>query len=498
MSVVTRALVASFALVAVTGCGSNEAGPPVDGTYTLTISGDEVSDTILTRVGPLLTATVRQGSRPASGVWVRFRPLRDGGGYGCLNIAPLNSDYYYTDELAGKTDSQGRFQVKVEFSYLAGPSLILAQLGDTTASDTAAYNVLPGNPNSVQVWGDPDTAVVLDASYTPRVSAYDAGGNALDLPVTITSLSPAVAAVSGSVVTGRSYGRAVLRLTATSGSWMGEDTASVTVVPPGLFLATRNNTSAVVNADGSDFTYMLNVAGYGAFAPGGQTIAYTSYWTEGMLLLNQHGDTLRQLLPPPGPVSALYPAFSRDGNWVYFCGAPTFDPGQAIFRVHPDATGREQLTGVAPELPGSDCAPSPSPDGNRIVYQKSRGGTAPRLVIKNLTTGVVTELGVPGSYPSWSPSGDRIAYWQVVDYPGITRLYLINPSGGPAVEVPLPGMYVYAQHAPIWSPDGQWLAVGAASALGSTVLVRLSDSQLLALPWTRDKSVLDWTAGTVN
>lgn len=117
--------------------------------------------------------------------------------------------------------------------------------------------------------------------------------------------------------------------------------------------------------------------------------------------------------------------FSPDGRWVYFNAERDSDrPGHAqLFRMHPDATGSEQLTSDE----RVNWFPHLSPDGRWMAYISFPPGTLghpPNVPVQLvLTDPLATEdvwridrFGGQGSLNvnSWAPDATRFAY---VDYP---------------------------------------------------------------------------------
>ncbi len=117
--------------------------------------------------------------------------------------------------------------------------------------------------------------------------------------------------------------------------------------------------------------------------------------------------------------------FSPDGAWVYFNAERNSErPGHAqLFRMRPDATGIEQLTGDD----RVNWFPHLSPDGTRMVYisfpPDTLGHPANRPVQVVLTDPLARNeslridlFGGQGSLNvnSWAPDSARFAY---VDYP---------------------------------------------------------------------------------
>ena len=176
-----------------------------------------------------------------------------------------------------------------------------------------------------------------------------------------------------------------------------------------------------------------------------------------------HGD-LVLTTSNTGPLAEMMaPSYSLAGDWIYFSGlaeAGQLRRNQAaweIWRVHPDGFGLARV-GQAALNGDADFAPSPAPDGNRVVWMTSRGAPAEvqRLVIHDLTSGQTVDVpGVAGYWPSWSPVADSIAYLRP-DAFGSLSLVLVAATGG-TQRVIAPGLNTFRYTQMGWSPDGEWL-----------------------------------------
>jgi Tol biopolymer transport system component len=122
-----------------------------------------------------------------------------------------------------------------------------------------------------------------------------------------------------------------------------------------------------------------------------------------------------------------------------------------VWRVHPDGTGKERITG--------GVSPDPSPDGSRVVFQGSSSGSATPIVIRTLATGMESVLEGDGHYPRWSPAGDRVAFWRPSGtYPNVyAGEIVVANADGSGVRVVSAAGRLYTDDAIDWSPDGQWL-----------------------------------------
>jgi eukaryotic-like serine/threonine-protein kinase len=103
--------------------------------------------------------------------------------------------------------------------------------------------------------------------------------------------------------------------------------------------------------------------------------------------------------------------------------------------------------------------PSPSPDGQKLIFVRIEHGGIDRLWILSLAGGSPVRLTnvEPGSEMggSWSPDGSRFAYVQVAA--GKRSLMVVRTSGDAA---PLTLRANVGHPVPVWSPSGDWIAFG--------------------------------------
>ena len=135
---------------------------------------------------------------------------------------------------------------------------------------------------------------------------------------------------------------------------------------------------------------------------------------------------------------------NRNGPWqIWVRGADGSE--------RPVVTAADFPTGVEHFM-----APSPSPNGDRIIYVATGTGMNDRLWISSLAGGVpvrltATETGeeVGGS---WSPDASSFAYLR--DQNGVRTLMIVKTSGNTTPVVLKERVRGYL---PDWSPTGEWI-----------------------------------------
>jgi Tol biopolymer transport system component len=124
-------------------------------------------------------------------------------------------------------------------------------------------------------------------------------------------------------------------------------------------------------------------------------------------------------------------------------------PTAAIYTVDPTGRGLHRLSKDSGAI---DAFPSWSPDGRKIVFQRSVGGRSYEIWVMNADGSGMRRVARDGSTPSWAPDGRAIVFssgaLQVVGIDGGGR-HRIAPSG-------------YCSR---WSPDGKSLAFTSGAGL---------------------------------
>jgi DNA-binding winged helix-turn-helix (wHTH) protein/Tol biopolymer transport system component len=115
-------------------------------------------------------------------------------------------------------------------------------------------------------------------------------------------------------------------------------------------------------------------------------------------------------------------------------------------------------------------APTLSPDGARVIYQRLEApGAASRLWMAAVAGGAperVTDEEVGEFAGSWSPNGDWYVYASYEPERGSKTFKKVKTTGQAAPEILLQDLQRAGDPAlPIWSPDGAWLLVSTGGRL---------------------------------
>src|SRR5215471_15399531 len=158
------------------------------------------------------------------------------------------------------------------------------------------------------------------------------------------------------------------------------------------------------------------------------------------------------------------PSWSRDGQWIVFTSDRN---GSAdLYRVKPDGTGLERLTGD----PAYDDQAAFSPDGKQIVFVTTRAGGTADLWILDVATRKAKPLtsGPGGDFrPAWSPDGKWIAFSSDRGFPPpmakgrweelhLVDIYIVHPDGSGLKRLTEHGEFCGS---PQWMRDSRRLVV---------------------------------------
>jgi eukaryotic-like serine/threonine-protein kinase len=159
-----------------------------------------------------------------------------------------------------------------------------------------------------------------------------------------------------------------------------------------------------------------------------------------------------------GGVPVPVPARKRPWLWAA-AGAVVVLAFAGAWLLRRPASGPPETLVTVTSYPGSELAPSFSPDGRQIAFswngeKEDNYDIYVKLVGETNALRLTTDPASDG-YAVWAPDGKRIAFRRLGPHGGI---YTVSPLGG--AEQKLTDFATNYQMS--WSPDGKWLAVSSA------------------------------------
>ena len=223
-------------------------------------------------------------------------------------------------------------------------------------------------------------------------------------------------------------------------------------------------------------------------SPVGSALLYQSSGRRGIpqIFVLEDGEA-RKLTHLPG--GAAEPTWSPDGSLIAFAGAMNEGDDTDIFVMEPDGSGVRLLA----RTNRYDRRPDWSPDGSRIVFD-----TYGEIWVASVDDSQVTQIQVstPDGWPAapiWSPNGRWIALTSydsstINGIVHITRLWVVRPDGTDRrpLDDRKPDFWDW-QLEPSWSPDGRSIAF-----IGGTVT-----ENARAAPSSLDIGIVDVRTGEV-
>jgi TolB protein len=229
------------------------------------------------------------------------------------------------------------------------------------------------------------------------------------------------------------------------------------------FTSTRGGTAALwtINADGSGQTRLAQTPGdtwdgAAAYSPDGRQIAYECSNMD-ICVMNSDGSDPALVTSNPWPsewVSDYAPTWSPDGSQIAFDRLR--DGHDDLFVIGANGTGLRQLT-----TDSHDENAVWSPDGTKIAFDgfDSKTKNQQVFVVNADGTGRQQLTNTPNAWnsePAWSPDGSSIAYQRVADgffAPGHLHVMNADGSGDRAITTGSSD-----DGNPKWSPDGSLIA----------------------------------------
>jgi hypothetical protein len=216
--------------------------------------------------------------------------------------------------------------------------------------------------------------------------------------------------------------------------------------------------------DGDPLLHVTQIA----WSPDGSRIAYLDAIPaeRGIYVANPDGSDPVRLTHG---ANDAWPSWAPDGTKIVFSGSAdnqslrTCEPGADfrcptdIYVIDADGTDLTRLT----DDPAPEYQPAWSPNGDRIAFVRSSGGTAgeaPLIFAMNVDGSDIRQVssgeGGSDSSPSWSPDGSRITF--VGFRFENTGIWIVDANG--SNEHQIVGQDWYFVQDPVWSPAGDLIA----------------------------------------
>jgi hypothetical protein len=491
---IARSVVIAALVQCVVACGSDGTTGPLGASLSI-VAGGSATDTVLTELPQALVVEVHNESGVAqSGTVVRFEVLPDPESplptwqHAPLFVGPIDSPSYGTFAI-DSTDESGRARVLVKLGRLAGQERLAISVPEYGLADTATYEVLPGQVAGVNV-SPADTVLLPGAHAQLRAHAVDAFGNERSDPAPTFAAGTANITVGPSgTVEASSAGRAYVIVSA------GEvaDTAWVSVVPPGAFVAYTNGLPGgalgviTMNNDGSDYKLIASLSTYNfgdgagpAFSPDHKKVVFFNDQGIGDGTRLYVADVATGALTRATPdednpiVREEWGRYSADGQWIYFSGVLS-GKSYSLWRVNTDGSAPVQLGGDVGDGNSIEWRGDPSPDGTKLAFV----GDGVTIQVMDIASGAIDpDIHVPGQTPRWSPDGTRIAYVSGGYIDG-NAIYVMNADGTGNRLVSRPQRSYWEELD--WTADGKWLLVRGSQGLE---FVSVDDGEYLPLAFT--------------
>ncbi|MDQ6717179.1 MAG: protein kinase [Gemmatimonadota bacterium] len=186
----------------------------------------------------------------------------------------------------------------------------------------------------------------------------------------------------------------------------------------------------------------------------GHSLAYSVFTTTGNIweaAINGtqpiQSSSMRQLTSGNQTIESM--AVSRDEKWLAYDS--NVNGNADIYRLSLDGGEPQQLT----HDPADDFSPAWSPDGTQIAFHSFRNGNRDIFVMSADGSRVETVVATPRQerLASWSADGMSIAYVAMPDS------VMVVSRGTAGWGKP---RFLARGGAPLWSPDGNWIAVSIA------------------------------------
>lgn len=205
-------------------------------------------------------------------------------------------------------------------------------------------------------------------------------------------------------------------------------------------------------------------------SPDGVQIAFLSdrSGADELFVISADGTGERQLTTTPDEKSAL--AWAPDGKQIFYSAFA--NDTSHLYAINLDGTGQREIA----KVPGR--APTLSPDGTRLMYMTGTW-TATKLMI-SAPDGAHPQPITDGSFIAWnihwSPDGKRIAFTSRRDPKSELAIFVMNADGTGRRQLSHFSPESGNAQWPVWSPDGNQLAIQVNQVQGHSANIWLIDA----------------------
>ena len=265
-------------------------------------------------------------------------------------------------------------------------------------------------------------------------------------------------------------------------------------------------------------------ASYPLWSPDGKLLVYSQIDTAieriDLMVLDIFGGQEPHLLTPNGIEGFPRLSWSPDNSYIVYYGPGEGGIESDIYRIDVNTSDMLNLTSG---ISAWDSNPDWSSDGAHIAFVSDREPVTDDIWVMNpdgseprrLTGATEAEADWEDHQPVWSPDSTQIAFYRWsflegagigggIDLEGDPGLWLVGLDGQPARQ--LFGFTDLPQfsEAPVWSPDGQWIALNignesetdvwvVSSLTGEGVNISGLPGQEMAITWSPDSQSLLFT-----
>lgn len=214
-------------------------------------------------------------------------------------------------------------------------------------------------------------------------------------------------------------------------------------------------------------------------------IAFSDYVSNQLYAVNPDGSALDQLTHAGPNRSPSWPDWAPNGRRIVFSAAGSPDQGAPIKIIHPNGSHQRRLSHDAQGF--RDFDPNYTPDGRHLVFARCKPHDGVCAIWKMRLNGshmhaLTPYVEPPGDErvdfaPSVSPNGKRIAFQRFAGEGFSSRIFVMRTNGSHAHPVTPPRLEGFA---PDWAPGGGRIVFSSnAARTGSSVFTIRPDGNRL-------------------